>query len=61
MITSNIALSNAYEHIQNGQVEMALQEYHRALKDTFSEDLKINIKCSIALLEHTLGHANKAN
>jgi predicted negative regulator of RcsB-dependent stress response len=59
IITSNVALSSAYEHIQNGKIELALHDYQKALRDTFSDDLKINIKCTMAILEQSLGHYDK--
>jgi hypothetical protein len=50
MIISNVALHCAYEHFQAGKIELGLQEYKKALKDTFADDLKTNIKCTIAIL-----------
>ena len=50
MIVSSMALSNAYDKLHSGKIELALQEYRKALKDTFAEDLKLNIKCTIAVL-----------
>jgi predicted negative regulator of RcsB-dependent stress response len=55
IIVSNLALSAAYQHFQTGKIESAILEYQKALKNTFPEDLKVNIKCTIAVLEQSLG------
>ena len=54
--TSNLALTEAYHNFQDNQIEQALDNYKIALKNTFSEELKANIKCTMAVIEQSLGN-----
>ena len=52
MITLNQHLFDAYSYFQQGKIEQSLEEYHKSLKYTYNNQLKNNIKCTIAILAH---------
>lgn len=52
MITLNQHLFDAYSYFQQGRIEQSLEEYHKSLKYTYNNQLKNNIKCTIAILAH---------
>jgi predicted negative regulator of RcsB-dependent stress response len=60
IISSNVALEEAYQHFRKGRSEQALEEFRKALKNTYTEDLKANIKCTMAVLEQSLGNYDQA-
>ena len=56
ILNSNTFLNNAYIHFQNGKFDKALQELTHAIKNTYTDDLKANIKCTSAIIQQSLGH-----
>ena len=56
ILNSNTSLNNAYIHFQNGKFDKALHDYTNAMKNTYTDDLKANIKCTSAIIQQSLGH-----
>jgi predicted negative regulator of RcsB-dependent stress response len=52
----NQQLTNGYKHLTEGKLKEAVEEYQKALKVTYSDSLKVNIKCTIAVILHSQGN-----
>lgn len=58
MAACNKHLSAAYECLQKGQLAQSIDQYNLAFKHTYSQHLKSNIKCTIAVLQYHLTKEN---
>jgi hypothetical protein len=58
MVACNQHLFDAYRLLQKGYIRESIEEYQQAIKNTYNQILKNNIKCTIAILQYHLTKDN---